>query len=149
MARDTRKHLPDPESDEGEDVDVPSSKKLKTASSSRRSGRAGKGVGGAVDQLKKVGDAVLTDRSKKSKSDRFAASGETLNPMAPPDGNRVSDGLHRFSTPFSMTTVDPKPPTSESTITWCCSQCGQARRTVRVQAGQLIRFTSFSLLMDA
>lgn len=75
----TNKRLPSDDSEE----EVPSKKKLKTTLNlSRRSKRTSKGTGGAADQLKKVGDAVLT-RSKKSRPDRLADLGEALNPMAP------------------------------------------------------------------
>jgi hypothetical protein len=57
------------------------SKKARADSPARRSKRSGKGVGGAADQLKRVGDAVVTGQKKKS--DQLTASGEARNPMAP------------------------------------------------------------------
>ena len=48
----------------------------------RRSHRAGKGSGGAADQLQKIGNVITTVQSKKSQ-DVFKDAGEELNPMVP------------------------------------------------------------------
>jgi hypothetical protein len=56
-----------------------SSKKMRTTSPNRRSKRTGKGVGGAAEQLKRVGDSIAP--GPKKNPDPFAT--EVCNPMAP------------------------------------------------------------------
>ena len=58
----------------------PPTKKVK--GTVRRSHRAGKGSGGAADQLQKIGNVITTVQSKKTR-DVFKDAGEELNPMAP------------------------------------------------------------------
>ena len=58
----------------------PPTKKVK--GTVRRSHRVGKGSGGAVDQLQKIGNVITTVQSKKTR-DIFKDAGEELNPMAP------------------------------------------------------------------
>lgn len=61
--------------------------KKEKAGSNRRSQRTLRGTGGAVEQLKKFGEAV-TIHQKKNKSDHFDAYGEVRNPMAPASPKR-------------------------------------------------------------
>lgn len=68
-------------SDGGATVTVPP-KRLRVGSpTARRSQRTGKGIGGATEQLKKVGAAVAP--GKKKKPDQFVTFGELPNAMAP------------------------------------------------------------------
>lgn len=62
--------------------------KGKTDTSVRRSDRSGKSIGGAVEQLRKAGDAVAS-QSKRG-FDAFEDAGEGLNPMAPESPTRKS-----------------------------------------------------------
>lgn len=66
-------------------------------SPTRRSSRAGKGVGGAGEQLRRAGEAIAPGLRKRS--DLFA--GEACNPMAPESQQesteRVSDFVSRFN----------------------------------------------------
>ena len=59
----------------------PPTKKVKNADTVRRSHRAGKGNGGAAEQLERVSNAI-TVQAKKTR-DEFMDAGEVLNPMAP------------------------------------------------------------------
>jgi hypothetical protein len=83
------------------------SKKLKVGSPSRRSSRAGKGRGGATEQLRKAGEAIAPNARRKS--DPFAEAGEAPNPMAPESQHRterVSDIQLSHSDPtFNVSTV--------------------------------------------
>ena len=58
----------------------PPTKKVK--GTVRQSHHAGKGSGGAADQLQKIGNVITTVQSKKTR-DIFKDAGEELNPMAP------------------------------------------------------------------
>lgn len=92
------------------------SKKARAESPIRRSRRSGKGVGGAADQLKRVGDAVGIGR--KQQLDQFADSGEPRNPMAPETPQqrqrtkRVSDS--RLTPSAFPMSIDDRSPTSLS-----------------------------------
>ena len=61
----------------------PPTKKAKHSGTAiRRSDRAGKGNGGAAEQLQRIGSAITTVQSKKT-WDALMDAGEALNPMAP------------------------------------------------------------------
>lgn len=62
--------------------------KGKADSDVRRSERGGKGIGGAVEQLRKAGDAVASQSKKRV--DAFKDAGEGLNPMVPKSPTRKS-----------------------------------------------------------
>ena len=59
----------------------PPTKKVKNADTVRQSHRAGKGNGGAAEQLERVSNAI-TVQAKKTR-DEFMDAGEVLNLMAP------------------------------------------------------------------
>ena len=60
----------------------PPMKKVKCSDSVHQSHRAGKGSGGAAEQLQKISDIITTVQSKKTR-DGFKDAGEVPNPMTP------------------------------------------------------------------